>query len=60
MKHTKTFIYEIDEDNLYKIDNMSLYEKKEKKELHKLAFDSKVKNIYDIKSQNGMKYIHEK
>ena len=38
---------------------MSLDEKEEKKERHKCEFESELKNIYDIKNQNGIIFIHE-
>ena len=42
---------EIDENYLYKIDNMSLYEKKE---WRKRAFESELEYIYDTKRHNSM------
>ena len=46
---------EVDEDELYKIDKISL----DGKEWRKRAFESKIKNIYDIKMQNGITCMHE-
>ena len=51
--------YDIDEDDLYEIDNMSLDENKEKKGLGKRAVEIKLEYIYDINIQNGMTCIHE-
>ena len=45
---------EVDEDDLYKIDKMSLDETL----WHKRAFEIKLNNIYDIKIPNGMTCIH--
>ena len=49
---------EIDESDLYQIDNMSLDKNKQKKEWLKRAFESKQKNKYDIEIHNGMTCIH--
>ena len=48
-----------DENDLYRIDNMSLEEKMKKLELHKRAFECELKNTYNIESQNGMTYKHD-
>ena len=49
---------EFDENHLYRIDNMSLKEKKEKLELHKCAFEYELKNVYNTEIQNGITCIH--
>ena len=38
------------EKDLYYIDNMIIDDKKEKKEWHKHAFETKLENEYDIES----------
>ena len=50
---------ETNQDNIYGINNMSLDEKKEKKEWRKREFESELEYIYDTKNQNGMTCIHE-
>ena len=52
--------FEIDENNLYQIENISLDEKKWKTERHKRAFEIDLENTYEIESQNGMTCIHGK
>ena len=47
---------EIDDNDLYDIDNMIL---DEKKEWRKCAFERKLKNIYDIKIHNVMTCMHK-
>ena len=48
---------EVDENNIYDIDNMSL---DKNKEIHKRSFESKAEYIYDNKIQNGITCIHGK
>ena len=48
---------EIDEKEQYKIDKLSLDDIK--KEWRKHVFESKTENIYEMKSQNDMKLIHD-
>ena len=50
----------IDEKNIYRIDNMSHDEKKEKIEWCKSTFEKKLENKYEFKIQNGMTFIHGK
>ena len=50
---------DIDENDLYQIDNMSLDDKRENKEWHKHAIEIKPGNTYDIEIQNGMTYKKE-
>ena len=47
--------YDVDENDLYHIDKMSLDEKKWRKR----AFEREIEYTYDIKRQNGKSYIHE-
>ena len=54
----KNIEYDIDENDLYQIDNMSLYGKKENTERHERAFESKLENTYYIEIQNIMTAIH--
>ena len=51
---------DFDENELYQIDNMSLYYKNGKVEWSKRAFECELENTYDIESQNGMTCIHDK
>ena len=48
-----------DENELYRINNMSIEDKKSKLEWHKRVFEWKLENTYDIESQNGMTRIHD-
>ena len=50
---------EFDENDLYRIDNMSLKEKKGKLKLHKREFECELKNTYNIEIQNYMTCIHD-
>ena len=50
---------EVEENDLYEIDNTSLDEKKEKKEWRKRVFESEFENMYDIENQNGINRIHD-
>ena len=50
MKHTRILILKYEKD-LYEIDDISIYKKNE---WRKLAFESKLIYIYDIKTHNGM------
>ena len=45
---------EIDEDDLYELDKMSLHEK----EWRKHAFEIEIQDRYDIKSLNIVKHMH--
>ena len=49
---------EMNKNNKYHIDNMSLDEIKEMTELRKCGFESKLENKYDIESQIGVTFIH--
>ena len=49
---------EIDENDLYEIDNMSLDKNKENAEWRKYAFESELENKYDIEIQIGTACIH--
>ena len=49
---------EFDENDIYRIDNMSLKKKKGKLELHKREFGCKLKKTYNIEIQNGITCIH--
>ena len=49
---------EFDENDLYRIDNMSLEGKKEKLELHKREFEYELKKTYNIEIQNDMTCLH--
>ena len=46
---------EVNEYDMYKLDKLSPDEKK----LHKPAFESKLKIIYDMKRLNNMNHIHD-
>ena len=50
---------EFDENHLYRIDNMSLKEKKEKLDLHKREFEYELKNAYNTGIQNGITCMHD-
>ena len=52
--------YEINENCLYKIINMSLGEKKSNTLWRKHAFESELENTYEIEIQNGITCIHGK
>ena len=52
--------YDFDENNLYQIDNMSLYEKKEQLELRKHSFESELENTYVTEINNGTTCMHDK
>ena len=49
---------EINESDIYDIDNMSLDEKKEKTKWHKRVFESELENTYETKIHNCMTCIH--
>ena len=49
---------EFDENDLYRIDNMSLKEKIEKLELHKPVFECELKKTYNIEIHNDMTCIN--
>ena len=46
------------DNDLYQIDNKSIYDKKEKTEWCKGAFESKLENTDEIKIQNSMTCIY--
>ena len=48
-----------DENDLYRIDNMSLEKKKQNFELHKGAFEYELKNAYNTGIQNGITCMHD-
>ena len=50
--------YDIDENDLYQIDNMSFDEKRENIEWRKHEFESELENAYEIEIQNGMTCIY--
>ena len=54
----KNIDHEVYDNDLYEIDNISLDEKKEKIEWCRGAFESDLKNKYDIEWHNGITRIH--
>ena len=51
--------YNINENDLYQIENTSLDDKREKTGWHKHVFESKLENKYSIDIQNGMTCKYE-
>ena len=49
--------YEIDKNDLYQIDNMSLDNQNKNIELRKRAFERELKNTYEIERKNSMTCI---
>ena len=56
-ERNKNIESDIDENDIYQIDNISLDDKKENKEWSKHAFGSELENTYEIEIQNGMTCI---
>ena len=48
----------LEENDIYQTNNTSLYDKWEKIEWRKRAFESELENKYEIEIQNGMTCIH--
>ena len=58
LKHTRKNESDIDDNDLYHVDNMSLDDNRENTERRKHVFESKLENKYDIEIQIGMTCIH--